>query len=199
LNAEKEGRAAAQKYKVGGFPTILFLTPTGDVAGKIGGYMPPGPFMEQMQKYVVAYRDLPTLETRLKANPKDAALAAQLASIYAGQGRQKRAEELLTVAAADPAKAGNSLAKAYNAVGDTYQEAEQFEKAIALFTRATKVTKQPYDIAYAHISIAVCYLSQNKPKQAIPALEATIAVPNCPPDLKKQAQQYLTVVKAQQR
>lgn len=196
LDAEKEGRAAAQKYKVAGFPTILFLTASGEVAGKIGGYMPPGPFADTVQKIVQAHRELPRLEARYKTNPNDAAVAAQLAATYAGQGKQKQAEALLTrIEKAGPERAGGALPKAYNALADSYQEARQFDKAIPLFQKAVKTGRQPHDIAYAHISIAVCYLSQNKMKEGREALEATLAVPNCPPDLKKQAQQYLDVVK----
>ena len=56
--------------------------------------------------------------------------------------------------------------------------------------------KEPRDVAYAHLSIAFCYLSQRKLKEAIPPLEAAIKVPNCPADLKKQAEQILAQVKA---
>lgn len=196
LNAEKEGRAAAKQYQVNGFPTILFLTPSGEVAGKIGGYMPPAPFAEQMKRLISAHRDLPVLEAKIKQNSSDADASARLAVIYAGQGKQQRAAAMLSRAEKGKLSA-DTLAKAYNAVGDSYQEARQFDKAIPLFRKAARTGKQPYDVAYAHISTAVCYLTQGKYKEAIPELQATIAVPGAPKEMKSQAQQILAAVKKQ--
>ena len=56
------------------------------------------------------------------------------------------------------------LAKAYSAVGDAFQNDNQFDKAIPLFQTAAQMAKEPYDIAYANISAAVCYFEAKKPK-----------------------------------
>ncbi len=48
LNAEKDGRDAAERFNVDGFPTILFLDAAGSEVGRIPGYMEPAPFLEEL-------------------------------------------------------------------------------------------------------------------------------------------------------
>jgi len=49
LNAEKDGREAAARFNVEGFPTLIFLDAKGAEVGRIPGYMEPGPFLEELQ------------------------------------------------------------------------------------------------------------------------------------------------------
>ena len=49
LNAEKDGREAAERFRVDGYPTILFLDARGDEVGRIPGYMEPGPFLAELE------------------------------------------------------------------------------------------------------------------------------------------------------
>jgi len=197
VNADKEGKDVARKYAVRGFPTILFVNAAnGEVEGKIGGYMPPAGFSAELKRIAAAHKALPALRARHRSNPKDPEAAARLAAIAASQGKEAEASALLTQAeTSDPANRSGHLARAYNAVADLYQEKRQFDKAIPLFKKAAKTGKTPQEIAYAHLSIAVCHLSQNDPSAAVPALEATLAVPNVPADMKAQAQQMLDQVK----
>ena len=196
MNAEKEGTAIAKKYGVSGFPTILFLNSDGKVEGTIVGYKPAEPFGQDVTRFVSTHRDLPAIESRYKSNPNDAEAAERLAAIYAGRGDMDKAEAALSAAAkADPANAKGYLAAAYNAVGDHYQEAKAFTKAIPMFQQGAKVAKKPYEAAYAQMSIASCYFEQQKPKDAIPALNAVIAMKNAPSDLLEQAKQMLQTAK----
>jgi len=48
IDAEAD-RAAAEKYSVDGFPTILFLSPGGEEIHRVGGYAPPEEFAKEMQ------------------------------------------------------------------------------------------------------------------------------------------------------
>ncbi len=52
LNAEKDGRDAAARFNVDGFPTIIFLDPAGSEIGRIPGYMEPGPFLQELTDIV---------------------------------------------------------------------------------------------------------------------------------------------------
>ncbi|MBZ5586994.1 MAG: thioredoxin family protein [Acidobacteriia bacterium] len=49
LNAEKDGREAAQRFNVDGYPTILFLNARGDEVGRIPGYLEPRPFLAEIE------------------------------------------------------------------------------------------------------------------------------------------------------
>ncbi len=201
VNAEKEGVAVARKYNVQGYPTIMFLEGDGSVAAKIGGYLPPQQFAAKLTEIDEAHRELPVLAAKFKQNPADAAVAAKLTGIYASKDDAEHAEETLAaLEKADPTNSTGLLAPALNKVGDLYQDRQQFPRAIALFKKAAARAKKPYDAAYAHISIAVCYLSERKLAPAVPELEATIAVKDGPKDLQDQARQILAAVrKAQQQ
>lgn len=196
LNAEKDGKSVAGKYGVQGFPTILFINASGVVEGRIGGYMPPAGFSEQLQTISQAHRDFPLLLARYKKDPQDAEAAGRLAAIYAGRGEIRPAEEARANAEkGDPGNTKDYLTKAYNALGDYYQEKQDFGKAIPLFEKAAGTGKTVLDITYARLSIAVCYFAQQKTKEAIPALEAVIAMPNATKEDKAQAQQMLDAAK----
>lgn len=199
VNAEKEGVAVARKYNVQGYPTIMFLEADGSIAAKIGGYLPPQQFAEKLTEIDEAHRELPVLASKFKQNPADAAVAAKLTSIYASKDDAEHAEvTLAALQKADPQNSTGLLAPAFNKVGDLYQDRQQFPHAIALFKKAAAFAKKPYDAAYAHISIAVCYLSERNLAAAVPELEATIAVKNGPKDLQDQARQILAAVRKAQ-
>ncbi len=52
LDAEREGREAARRYRVQGYPTILFLDAEGREVGRIPGFMPAAPFLEEFADIV---------------------------------------------------------------------------------------------------------------------------------------------------
>jgi len=47
LDAEREGVGAARRYRVDGFPTILFLSPDGREVGRIRGFYPAPAFAQR--------------------------------------------------------------------------------------------------------------------------------------------------------
>ncbi len=49
LDAERGGRQAAARYRVNGFPTILFLDASGREVARIPGYLPPEAFLEELR------------------------------------------------------------------------------------------------------------------------------------------------------
>ena len=52
LNAEKDGRDAAERFNVDGYPTILFLDAKGGEVGRIPGYLEPGPFLAELEDII---------------------------------------------------------------------------------------------------------------------------------------------------
>ncbi len=54
VDAEREGAALARRYGVEGFPTLIFLTPSGGVAGQILGYLPAPAFAARAQSIIDA-------------------------------------------------------------------------------------------------------------------------------------------------
>ncbi len=52
LDAERGGRDAARRYRVAGYPTLLFLDARGVEVGRIPGYLPPRAFLEELEDIV---------------------------------------------------------------------------------------------------------------------------------------------------
>lgn len=201
LNAEKEGRAAAKKYGVTGFPTILFVNAQGKEEGRIGGYLPPEPFAARLQEIARAHRELPALEARFKANRGDAATAARLVSLYAERGEAAKASAALTsLQKSDPRNAQKRLVPALLAVAsmfithDSFGQPEHISRAIPLLRQAIPLAADPRDRAYARLSLGVCYIQRQDRKAAAAELKKLIATPDTPADMKERAQRILEAV-----
>ena len=179
MNAEKgTGPKVAKTYGVNGFPTILFLNAAGKKVFEIGGYAPPTDFLPKMQLAMMAVQ-LPELEAKPQ---KDALTLSKLAQIYGGQAERAKADaSLAALLKSDPGNASKQGAIACNAVGDMYQTAGKFDKAIPLFEKAASLAKTGQERAYALMSIGVCYLSQGNKAGAKQYFEKTLALPDCPP------------------
>ena len=52
LNAEKDGREAAERFRVDEYPTILFLDARGEEVGRISEYFEPGPFLAEIEDII---------------------------------------------------------------------------------------------------------------------------------------------------
>lgn len=196
LDAEREGRAVAQRYRkhIGGYPTILFVNVGGEVEGRIGGFLPPDHFAPELRKYLVLHVEFPKVEARYRSGDRSAATLAMLAWAYAGRGNGNKAETLLAEAEKESVgKVTAELAKAYNAVGDYHQFADRFDTAVGYFRKAAK-TNDPAEKTYALISIASCYITDKRPRLAIPALKALVSMPKATPAYKKQAEEMLKQV-----
>ena len=190
MDAEKAGAEQAKKYGVSTFPTLLALSADGEILGKIVGYETTDIFAGHLADWLRASKEIPLLDAALAKNPSDGETAAKLAAYTSAQGDAERTVGLLKIAEGANAKNAD-LPTTYNAVADIFQERQDYDRAILLFRKAIAVGKDPKNLAYAHISIGVCYLSQSKTAEALPEFRATAAVPNAPADLKKQALDFL--------
>lgn len=176
VNAEKEGVATAKKYHVTGYPTILFLKPSGEVAWKIVGYMPPADFAKQMDMAQGVETELPKLEAEFHNSGGNAEIDSKLISYYGGMDSLDKIQKVLP--SLDRLSSGSpsaQLGSAYNAAGDAYQNAGKNKEAIDLF-RKGEMTGKPEQIAYARISMAQCYFALNDPKSAVPVLKAFLSM-----------------------
>jgi len=198
VNAEKEGTAAARKYNVRGYPTIVFLNGNGEVEGQIGGYMPGAQFAAEMNKIVARSRQRPVMEARIRRNPRDLDAIGMLAPVYANRGQIERARKLIAQGEkVDPGNKRGRLSAGYNALGDYHQGRGEFQLAIPLFKKAAVTGADPQDAAYGYISIAACYLTKRDAKGAVPYLQSALKVRGIPADLRSQAEAMLQFAKHQ--
>ena len=195
LNAEKDGKAVAAKYKVNGFPTILFVDGTGKVVHSILGYMPPMDFAGQMELANMA-NNLPALQRQVQSHPDDKKTLSSLISIYASQ---KKEPEMLSSLATFRVGMGPSpstlSSKTLSSVGDYYQNNNKAKQAIPYFEEAAKYADDPHDLAYALISLAGCDLAVGDKKAAIPVLERFLALGPAAKDYEAAAKSMLEAAK----
>lgn len=190
VNAEKEGKDLAQKYGVQGYPTILFLDPKGTVVGKIGGYLPPAGFSDELVKITGNYAVYPMLQATLKARPNDGEANARMASILASREEIAKAETCLNAAVKARYK-GEYLAAAYSAVGDHYQLANDANKAIGYFEKALPVAPNDRVKSYSLISLAVCCQMSGDSAGVRKHARALVALKGADPEYVKVARQML--------
>jgi len=184
---------------VRGYPTILFINPDGQVEGKIPGYEAAGPFAHTMRKLVMAHRYYSEAEPKYERDPKDVEAICKLSAASSLRDDPEHAKDLIVEAkAADPKNANGYLAIAYNALGDYYREHGPVDTAIVAFQKAAQSGKQPADLAYAHISLALCHEDQKQFGEALSELDKAVAVPDCPKNFKDQAQELRTKIEKEQ-
>jgi tetratricopeptide (TPR) repeat protein len=89
----RAGRVIARKYGANGFPALFFLEPDGTVRDKIGGFMPPEPFLAEVQRIKRNESTLSSLRKQVAENPKDLDLrwkyAQKLGQLDDKQGRER--------------------------------------------------------------------------------------------------------------
>ena len=192
LNAEKEGRALAQKYRVSGFPTVLYLDSEGIEWGRMPGFLASGPFIEYAQGALKTAREQPLLEAKLQQNPGNAALAIDLTQRFARQGNTKKAlwAGNLVMKAPQSAAAG----RAYVVLGGMYFDKQSPAEAQPWFARSLKVSTDPRDKAYGHLGLAMCAVARQDAKVARAELNTVLKIPNCPSGIIEKARELLQQV-----
>jgi tetratricopeptide (TPR) repeat protein len=173
------------------YRTFLLLTPSGQIEGRLVGHAGPETLVQELRRMLRDHAEMAQLEQRAREGT-DAEATERLVVVYAARVDFERARTLLEQAEkADPNNEKRHLARAYNAVADHFQEEGQYEPAMELFRKAAEMGKDPYDVVYAYLSLGSCYESQNQGRNATAAYKHALAVPNCPPELKKEVQASL--------
>lgn len=190
LDAEKEGKELATKYGVDGFPTILFLTAKGEVAGKIVGYLPPAGFSGELTKIVQGYKEFPGLQRELKSKPADGRLNARMALALCSRGQTDSAVACLKKSES-AGYSGPEMAKAYNAVGDAYQTDGKLDAAIVYFEKAEKAAQDPATKGYAMVSRMSCHLGKNDLAAAKKVAQQLVNLRGADPEYVQMAEELL--------
>ncbi len=144
----------------------------------------------------VIERQIATLEAAIREDPQDPTRRVALAEYYLGKGMYPQAvDQAEQVLRAYPENEGALLVAgiAYNQMGKHEQVIEPLGKFVEL-RKDSPMAKTDMALETAYYFLGESYLELGQPEQAIPALEAAIAIERTDADaLYKLGQAYLAV------
>ncbi len=201
INAEKD-RTTAKKFKVRGYPTIIFVSAKGKRVEKIVGYLPPEKFAAKMRDILTVHHELAAMKTKFDADPTDLATGGKLGTAYASRGKPSLAKKVIRkLEAVDPDNEKGYLTDTYLAMGEYYlDEEEQPRIAIRWYTKAADRSHEPAAVAQARYRIGLAYFYSRtrhatkarkfgeKLRSAEEAVNVLLAMNDIPEDLKLQAE-----------
>lgn len=159
LNIESDGKKLKETFDLRMFPAFIFIEPSGEVFGQMGGYMSATLFQDEIRKFSTAFRETPSLMAAYKRNPGDGEVNARLAWLYGIRRDADLAVKHLN-AARRARYRGPHLPKAFNMVGDVFQLSGKYETAIEYFELGLEAATTPEDISYSLVSLFTCSLSK---------------------------------------
>ena len=94
IDAEKgEGVELVKKYKVNGYPTIVFTNGNGDEIDRIVGYRPPEEFLKELKRIQSGINTLPALLSKLEQEPAKFSTLHKLINKYTDMDEKALAKE----------------------------------------------------------------------------------------------------------
>lgn len=155
IDAEKgEGVDFAKKYKIQGFPSILFLDGDGNEVDRIYGYVPAKDFLEMMKDYNKGINTFSYLKTEVEKNPSNIDATLKLADKYSMYSEGDKAKELLNkIIDMDGSNAGGKTDDAkFRLI--SFSEKDEKAKQLEAFIIANPTSDQLKD---AYVSLAETY------------------------------------------
>ncbi len=155
IDAEKgEGIDFAKKYKIQGFPSILFLDGDGNEVDRVYGYVPAKDFMEMMQDYNKGVNTFAYLKAEVEKNPSNIEASLKLADKYSMYSESDKAKELLNkIVETDGSNAGGKTDDAkFRLI--SFTEKEEKAKQLEAFITANPTSDQLKD---AYVSLSETY------------------------------------------
>lgn len=137
LNAEKEGKALAAKYKVSAYPHFVFVDTDGAIKGEIPGFHDEVGFLSKVKSALAPKDERAQIEAVLKKNPKDPAALTAKGLLLIQDDKLEEAAKALKEAHETGYKAAD-LAIAYSQLGIAIGMNNP-DRAIAMFQTSIKL------------------------------------------------------------
>ncbi len=155
IDAEKgEGIEFAKKYKIQGFPSILFLDGDGNEVDRVYGYVPAKDFMEMMQDYNKGINTFAYLKAEVEKNPSNIDASLKLADKYSMYSESDKAKVLLNkIVELDGSNAGGKTDDAIFRL-ISFTEKDEKAKKLEAFITANPTSDQLKD---AYVSLSETY------------------------------------------
>lgn len=134
-NSEQENELAV-KYQVSGYPDILFLDKEGTLVHRVSGFMKPKPFLQEMAKAAETAARLASLVEEYERGNMES--GAELLDIHLNNGNFESAIPLITELDSMGLLPDEKKAVAYNAIGYSYVQNEDYKAALSMFRKNIK-------------------------------------------------------------
>ncbi len=130
VNAEVDTNLA-KEYAVQGYPTIILMESDGTEIDRIGGYLPPEEFLEEVNNYLQGIGTLADYERRAESEPT-AEVYYALGDKYQGRGMFDEAAEYFgKVYEIDPDNVDGHTYDAMLSLGEVYSRQKKYDEAVA--------------------------------------------------------------------
>lgn len=194
LDAEKEGRALAAKYKVTAYPTIIFVDANGSVFRRLQGAYPPDAFRGVIDGVLKMHADYKSANASLKKNPKDPKTLAKLAWIDSGRGELASGEKYARQAEALGFK-GNDLVEAWLLQGDGRRQNKNSTGAVQAYEKAIRIASTGSQKGYGYLAMAVVYYEAGDSGRARMNCQAALNTKGVDANTKTQAQRLMSMLR----
>lgn len=165
VNAEVDTNLA-KEYAIQGYPTLVLMEADGTEIDRIGGYLPPDEFLEEINNYLQGIGTLADYQRRAESEPS-AEVYYALGDKYQGRGMfDKAAEYFGKVYEIDPENVDGHTHDAMLALGEVYSRQEKYDEAIAHYKDMMVKFEGTEAADNAFLSIGEVYLSSEEYEKA---------------------------------
>ncbi len=167
--------AIAGRYDVSSLPTILFLTPSGRLVMRLGGFQGPGQFPRTMERAKEQAQRIMAWEAALERNPKDAAALASIGVHLFEQESYEESRALLYQATrvdSERPAAERRQTRLLLAIVQNYDR--KFAEAESLLREALGLRPAGEDQAKLLFVLGRTYMSWGRPSEARQAMQTIV-------------------------
>ncbi len=171
------GERLRERYHVVGYPTVLFLDPSGAEIDRVFGYLPAGEFAQAMRDYRAGRNTVAALRAELKTKPSNLELVFEVGRRLAIRGDRAEADRLLQrVRKGDADNAKGLASKAMLTLGKYLhlRGGKRYQEALDLLTELRKRYPTSKEAGRALYPLARALHGLQRDDEALAALQATI-------------------------
>lgn len=156
--AHPENQELQQKYKVSGYPAVVFASADGDLISNNSGYRPPVPFLQLMRQTLTEEEAFQKLIQHHQKDPQDLQTTTDLALIYIKRENLTRGQPLIDqIIEQDANNAGGYLLPIYLELGLMYLSQSKVELAESKLEQILALKLVNLDLSDLYLNLGLYY------------------------------------------
>jgi thioredoxin-like negative regulator of GroEL len=167
-----EDTMATKRHRVFGYPTTILLDPSGEEIDRIVGYLPPEPFLAEIQGYLAGRGTLAAMLEQVSAAPQDVQLKFQLGEKYHQRGLWEESlavfEEVVRL---DPENGAGLADDAMIHQGEALRRLKRIDEAVARFRQLQERFPESEMATDAELEIGYTYQNARRTDEAVAVYE----------------------------